>query len=195
MTFASILSLSLAAILVQNFIFVKFLGICPFLGVSKKTDTAVGMGLAVIFVMTVASSVTYIVNEFVLVKLDLMYMQTVVFILIIASLVQFVELFLMKMIPSLYKALGIYLPLITTNCAVLGVALLNVTNQYNFIESVLYACMSGVGFTIAIILFSSVREHLEYANYPKAFEGFPIALITASLLSIAFMGFQGLSIF
>jgi electron transport complex protein RnfA len=195
MTFASVLSLSLAAVLVQNFIFVKFLGICPFLGVSKKTDTAVGMGLAVIFVMTVASSVTYIVNEFVLVKLDLMYMQTVVFILIIASLVQFVELFLMKMIPSLYKALGIYLPLITTNCAVLGVALLNVTNQYNFIESVLYACMSGVGFTVAIILFSSVREHLEYANYPKAFEGFPIALVTASLLSIAFMGFQGLSIF
>ena len=195
MTFASVLSLSLAAVLVQNFIFVKFLGICPFLGVSKKTDTAVGMGLAVIFVMTVASSVTYIVNEFVLVKLDLMYMQTVVFILIIASLVQFVELFLMKMIPSLYKALGIYLPLITTNCAVLGVALLNVTNQYNFIESVLYACMSGVGFTVAIILFSSVREHLEYAKYPKAFEGFPIALVTASLLSIAFMGFQGLSIF
>ena len=195
MTFASVLSLSLAAGLVQNFIFVQFLGICPFLGVSKKTDTAVGMGLAVIFVMTVASSVTYIVNEFVLVKLDLMYMQTVVFILIIASLVQFVELFLMKMIPSLYKALGIYLPLITTNCAVLGVALLNVTNQYNFIESVLYACMSGVGFTVAIILFSSVREHLEYANYPKAFEGFPIALVTASLLSIAFMGFQGLSIF
>ena len=195
MTFASILSLSLAAVLVQNFIFVKFLGICPFLGVSKKTDTAVGMGIAVIFVMTVASSVTYIVNEFVLAKLDLMYMQTVVFILIIASLVQFVELFLMKMIPSLYKALGIYLPLITTNCAVLGVALLNVTNQYNFIESVLYACMSGVGFTVAIILFSSVREHLEYANYPKAFEGFPIALVTASLLSIAFMGFQGLSIF
>ena len=195
MTFASVLSLSLAAVLVQNFIFVKFLGICPFLGVSKKTDTAVGMGLAVIIVMTVASSVTYIINEFVLVKLDLMYMQTVVFILIIASLVQFVELFLMKMIPSLYKALGIYLPLITTNCAVLGVALLNVTNQYNFIESVLYACMSGVGFTVAIILFSSVREHLEYANYPKAFEGFPIALVTASLLSIAFMGFQGLSIF
>ena len=195
MTFASVLSLSLAAVLVQNFIFVKFLGICPFLGVSKKTDTAVGMGLAVIFVMTVASSVTYIINEFVLVKLDLMSMQTVVFILIIASLVQFVELFLMKMIPSLYKALGIYLPLITTNCAVLGVALLNVTNQYNFIESVLYACMSGVGFTVAIILFSSVREHLEYANYPKAFEGFPIALVTASLLSIAFMGFQGLSIF
>ena len=195
MTFASVLSLSLAAVLVQNFIFVKFLGICPFLGVSKKTDTAVGMGLAVIFVMTVASSVTYIINEFVLVKLDLMYMQTVVFILIIASLVQFVELFLMKMIPSLYKALGIYLPLITTNCAVLGAALLNVTNQYNFIESVLYACMSGVGFTVAIILFSSVREHLEYANYPKAFEGFPIALVTASLLSIAFMGFQGLSIF
>ena len=195
MTFASVLSLSLAAVLVQNFIFVKFLGICPFLGVSKKTDTAVGMGLAVIFVMTVASSVTYIINEFVLVKLDLMYMQTVVFILIIASLVQFVELFLMKMIPSLYKALGIYLPLITTNCAVLGVVLLNVQNNYNFISSVVYGITGGIGFLVAIVLFASIRERLVFADYPKSFEGFPIALVTASLLSIAFMGFQGLSIF
>ena len=190
-----LLAITLGAVLANNFIFSQFLGICPFLGVSKKVDTAIGMGIAVTFVMGLASAVCFLVNNFILIPLDLGYMQTVAFILVIASLVQFVELFLMKMIPSLYKALGIYLPLITTNCAVLGVALLNVTNQYNFIESVLYACMSGVGFTVAIILFSSVREHLEYANYPKAFEGFPIALVTASLLSIAFMGFQGLSIF
>jgi len=196
MSFTEIVSLSLAAILVENFIFVKFLGICPFIGVSKKTDTALGMGIAVIFVMTVASAATYLVNQFVLLPLELMYMQTVAFILIIAALVQFVELFLMKMIPSLYQALGIYLPLITTNCAVLGVALLNVSNGYNFIGSLLNGFMSGVGFTLAIILFASVRERLAVtAECPKPFEGFPFALITASLLSIAFMGFQGLSIF
>lgn len=196
MSFAEIVSLSLAAILVENFIFVKFLGICPFIGVSKKTDTALGMGIAVIFVMTVASAATYLVNQFILLPLELMYMQTVAFILIIAALVQFVELFLMKMIPSLYQALGIYLPLITTNCAVLGVALLNVSNGYNFIGSLLNGFMSGVGFTLAIILFASVRERLAVtAECPKPFEGFPFALITASLLSIAFMGFQGLSIF
>lgn len=196
MSFTEIVSLSLAAILVENFIFVKFLGICPFIGVSKKTDTALGMGIAVIFVMTVASAATYLVNQFILLPLELMYMQTVAFILIIAALVQFVELFLMKMIPSLYQALGIYLPLITTNCAVLGVALLNVSNGYNFIGSLLNGFMSGVGFTLAIILFASVRERLAVtAECPKPFEGFPFALITASLLSIAFMGFQGLSIF
>lgn len=196
MSFTEIVSLSLAAILVENFIFVKFLGICPFIGVSKKTDTALGMGIAVIFVMTVASAATYLVNQFILVPLELMYMQTVAFILIIAALVQFVELFLMKMIPSLYQALGIYLPLITTNCAVLGVALLNVSNGYNFIGSLLNGFMSGAGFTLAIILFASVRERLAVtAECPKPFEGFPFALITASLLSIAFMGFQGLSIF
>lgn len=196
MSFTEIVSLSLAAVLVENFIFVKFLGICPFIGVSKKTDTAVGMGFAVIFVMTVASAATFLVNEYILVKFDLMYMQTVAFILIIASLVQFLELFLMKMIPSLYQALGIYLPLITTNCAVLGVALLNVSNELNFIGSVLNGFMSGVGFTLAIVLFASVRERLAVtAECPKPFEGFPMALVTASLLSIAFMGFQGLSIF
>lgn len=196
MSFTAIVSLSLAAILVENFIFVKFLGICPFIGVSKKTDTALGMGIAVIFVMTVASAATYLVNQFVLIPLELMYMQTVAFILIIAALVQFVELFLMKMVPSLYQALGIYLPLITTNCAVLGVALLNVSNGYNFIGSLLNGFMSGVGFTLAIILFASVRERLAVtAECPKPFEGFPFALITASLLSMAFMGFQGLSIF
>lgn len=187
-------SLSLSAILIENFIFVKFLGCCPFFGVSKKTDTALGMGIAVIFVMTVASAVTNLVNTYML-GTDYAYMRTVVFILIIAALVQFIEMFLMKMMPALYEALGIYLPLITTNCAVLGVANLNVANGLDFIGSVIYGFSAGCGFTLAIVLFASVRERLEYAEYPKCFSGFPIALIAASLLSIAFMGFQGLSIF
>ena len=187
-------SLALSAILIENFIFVKFLGCCPFLGVSKKIDTATGMGIAVIFVMTVASAVTNLVNTYIL-GTTYAYMRTVVFILIIASLVQFIEMFLMKSMPALYESLGIYLPLITTNCAVLGVANLNVTNGLNFIGSVIYGFSAGVGFTLAIVLFASVREKLEYADYPKCFEGFPIALVSASLLAIAFMGFQGLSIF
>ena len=185
----------MTSVLVNNYVLSKFLGICPFLGVSKKLNQAAGMGAAVIFVMLLATAVTWPIHNYILAPYGLEYMKTIVFILVIASLVQLVEIILKKYMPALHASLGIYLPLITTNCAVLGVALLNVTNQYNFIESVLYACMSGVGFTVAIILFSSVREHLEYANYPKAFEGFPIALVTASLLSIAFMGFQGLSIF
>ena len=187
-------SLALSAILIENFIFVKFLGCCPFLGVSKKIDTATGMGIAVIFVMTVASAVTNLVNTYIL-GTTYAYMITVVFILIIASLVQFIEMFLMKSMPALYESLGIYLPLITTNCAVLGVANLNVTNGLDFIGSVIYGFSAGVGFTLAIVLFASVREKLEYADYPKCFEGFPIALVSASLLAIAFMGFQGLSIF
>ena len=187
-------SLALSAILIENFIFVKFLGCCPFLGVSKKIDTATGMGLAVIFVMTVASAVTNLVNTYIL-GTTYAYMRTVVFILIIASLVQFIEMFLMKSMPALYDSLGIYLPLITTNCAVLGVANLNVTNGLDFIGSVIYGFSAGVGFTLAIVLFASVREKLEYADYPKCFEGFPIALVSDSLLAIAFMGFQGLSIF
>lgn len=187
-------SLALSAILIENFIFVKFLGCCPFLGVSKKIDTATGMGIAVIFVMTVASAVTNLVNTYIL-GTTYAYMRTVVFILIIASLVQFIEMFLMKSMPALYDSLGIYLPLITTNCAVLGVANLNVTNGLDFIGSVIYGFSAGVGFTLAIVLFASVREKLEYADYPKCFEGFPIALVSASLLAIAFMGFQGLSIF
>lgn len=193
MTFTEIISLALGAVLIENFIFVKFLGICPFLGVSKKTDTALGMGLAVIFVMTVASAATYLVNTYILANYQ--YMQTVAFILIIAGLVQFVEMFLMKMMPSLYQALGIYLPLITTNCAVLGVALLNVSKKLNFLGSVLYGFFAAVGFTLAIVLFASIRERLEFADEPKSFQGFPIALITAGLISIAFMGFQGLKIF
>ncbi|HHU22088.1 MAG TPA: electron transport complex subunit RsxA [Clostridiales bacterium] len=194
MSFTGILSISLGAILVENFILVQFLGICPFMGVSKKMDTATGMGLAVIFVMALASMFCWVVNEFLLVPLGLEYMQTLAYILVIASLVQFVEMFLQKFIPSLYTALGIYLPLITTNCAVLGVALLNTQKGYNFIESVVYGVTGGVGFLLAIVLFASVRERMEFADYPKAFEGFPIALISAGLIALAFMGFSGLKI-
>ena len=195
MSFGEIVSLALGAILIENFIFSQFLGICPFMGVSKKVDTAVGMGIAVTFVMTVASIVCYIVNEFLLIPLGLGFMQTVAYILVIASLVQFVEMFLQKMIPSLYQALGIYLPLITTNCAVLGVALLNTQNGYNFIGSVVYGFTGGIGFLLAIVLFASVRERLDLtSDCPKAFEGFPIALVTAGLIALAFMGFSGLSL-
>ena len=195
MSFTELFSLALGAILLENFVLVKFLGCCPFLGVSKKTETALGMGLAVMFVMTVASAVTNLVNKYVLLTFDLEYMQTVAFILIIASLVQFVEMFLMKSMPSLYQALGIYLPLITTNCAVRGVALLNVQKNLNFIGSVVYGFSAAAGFTLAIVLFASVRERLEFSECPPSFEGFPIALISASLLAMAFMGFQGLKIF
>ncbi|MBO2526573.1 MAG: electron transport complex subunit RsxA [Clostridiales bacterium] len=194
-TFVALFTISLNAILAENFILVKFLGICPFMGVSKKTDTAVGMGLAVIFVMGLASAATWAVNEYLLVALDLEYMQTVVFILVIAALVQFVEMFLQKALPALYQALGIYLPLITTNCAVLGVALLNIQNSYSFIESVIYGVTGGIGFTLAIVLFSSVRERLEDCDCPKAFKGFPLALIAAGLLALSFMGFSGFKVF
>ena len=173
MSFAELFSLALGAILMENFVLVKFLGCCPFLGVSKKTETAVGMGMAVIFVMTVASAATYLVNEYILLPFDLEYMQTVAFILIIASLVQFVEMFLMKAMPALYQALGIYLPLITTNCAVLGVALLNVQQELNFIGSVVYGFSAAVGFTLAIVLFASVRERLEFAESPPPSRAFP----------------------
>ena len=186
-------TIALGAILVNNFIFSQFLGICPFMGVSKRVDTASGMGMAVIFVMGVASAICWPINQLLL-KLDLGFMQTVVFILVIAALVQFIEMFLQKSMPSLYEALGIYLPLITTNCAVLGVALLNTQNGYNFIESVVYGITGGLGFMLAIVLFASVRERLEYADYPKAFEGFPIALVSAGLIALAFMGFSGLKI-
>ena len=194
-TFITLFAISLNAILAENFILVKFLGICPFMGVSKKTDTAVGMGIAVIFVMALASAATWAVNEFLLVSLGLEYMQTVVFILVIAALVQFVEMFLQKAMPSLYQALGIYLPLITTNCAVLGVVLLNVQNNYNFIDSLVYGITGGLGFLLAIVLFAGVRERNVFADCPKCFEGFPIALVTAGLMALSFMGFSGLSVF
>ena len=189
-----LLAISLSAILANNFIFSRFLGICPFLGVSKKVDTAVGMGIAVTFVMGLASAITWAVQEFILVPFDLGYMQTVAFILVIASLVQFIEMFLQKAMPALYTALGVYLPLITTNCAVLGVAILNINSNYNFIESVVYGITGGLGFLLAIVLFASIRERLVFADYPKAFEGFPIALVTAGLMALAFMGFSGLKV-
>ncbi len=189
-----LLAITLGAILANNFIFSQFLGICPFLGVSKKVDTAVGMGIAVTFVMGLASAITWLVNTFILIPFDLGYMQTVAFILVIAALVQFIEMFLQKSMPSLYTALGVYLPLITTNCAVLGVALLNIQNNYNFISSVVYGITGGLGFLLAIVLFASIRERLVFADYPKAFEGFPIALVTAGLMALAFMGFSGLKI-
>ena len=193
MEITSLLAISLGAILANNFIFAQFLGICPFLGVSKKIDTAVGMGAAVTFVMGLASAFCFLINK-ILVSLDLAFMQTVAFILVIASLVQFVEMFLKKFIPTLYTALGVYLPLITTNCAVLGVALLNVQNDYNFIESVVYGITGGLGFLLAIFLFAAVREQTEFSETPKAFEGFPIALVTAGLIALAFMGFGGLKV-
>ena len=189
-----LLSITLGAILTNNFIFSQFLGCCPFLGVSKKVDTAVGMGVAVTFVMGLASAVCYVVNKFILLKLDLAYMQTVAFILVIAALVQFIEMFLQKSMPSLYTALGVYLPLITTNCAVLGVVLLNVQSKYNFIESVVYGITGGLGFLLAIVLFASIRERLVFADYPKNWEGFPIARVTAGLMALAFMGFSGLKV-
>ena len=189
-----LLSITLGAILANNFIFSQFLGCCPFLGVSKKVDTAVGMGVAVTFVMGLASAVCFVVNKYILIPLDLAYMQTVAFILVIASLVQFIEMFLQKAMPALYTALGVYLPLITTNCAVMGVVLLNVQNGYNFIESVVYGITGGLGFLLAIVLFASIRERLVFADYPKCWDGFPIALITAGLMALAFMGFSGLKV-
>ena len=189
-----ILGIILSALLTENFILVKFYGICPFMGVSKKIDTALGMGMAVTFVMAIASAACYAVN-LLLVQLGLTYMQTVVFILVIAALVQVVEMFLKKYVPALYKALGVFLPLITTNCAVLGVVLVNVQEGYDFLRSVVNGAAGGLGFTLAIVLFASVRERVDKADCPECFKGFPIALITAGLLALAFMGFSGLKIF
>lgn len=182
----------MGAILVENFVLAKFLGICPFLGVSKKLDTAIGMSGAVVFVMTIASAFTWVVYELILKPLGLEYLQTLAFILVIAALVQFVETVLKKVLPSLYKSLGIYLPLITTNCAVLGVALINVQRQYSFTTSVLYSFGAGLGFTLALILFAGVRERLETSDIPESLKGLPITLIAAALVSVAFFGFQGL---
>ena len=189
----AIVNIILAAFLSQNFILVKFYGICPFMGVSKKIDTALGMGMAVTFVMALASAACYLVN-LLLVSLNAQYMQTVAFILVIASIVQFVEMFLKKAVPALYKALGVFLPLITTNCAVLGVVLVNVQNNYNFLISVVNGAAGGLGFTIAIVLFASIRERVDKAECPESFKGYPLALIAAGFLALAFMGFSGMSI-
>ena len=190
----AILGIIIAALLSQNFILVKFYGICPFMGVSKKIDTALGMGMAVTFVMALASAACYLVN-LLLVALNASYMQTVAFILVIASIVQVVEMFLKKMVPALYKALGVFLPLITTNCAVLGVVLINVQEGYSFLHSVINGAAGGLGFTLAIVLFASIRERVDKSECPECFKGFPIALISAGLMALAFMGFSGLKIF
>lgn len=191
----SYFAIIIGAIFVNNVVLAQFLGICPFLGVSSKVETSLGMGAAVTFVMAIAAVVAWLIQTYVLVPLDIVYMQTIVFILVIAALVQMVEIMLKKLSPSLYQALGIFLPLITTNCAVLGVALLNTQNDYNFIESVVYGITGGLGFLLAIFLFAAVREQLEVSgDNPKAFDGFPIALVTAGLMALAFMGFSGLKV-
>ena len=196
MGLTDLLSLAIAAILVNNYIMVQFLGCCSFFGVSKKIDTAIGMGMAVIFVMALASAASWAVQYFILEPLGLGYMQTIAFILVIATLVQFVEMFMKKSMPALYSALGIFLPLITTNCAVLGAAISNIDNGYSFIGSVVFGVSAGIGYTLAIVLFASVRERLALpSKCPMCFEGFPIALVSAALLAMSFMGFSGLQVF
>lgn len=187
-----LIKIVILALIVNNVVLAQFLGICPFLGVSNKVGTSVGMGAAVIFVMTLANLVTYLIQFFILVPLHIEFMQTITFIFIIAFLVQVVEIILKKAAPSLYQALGIYLPLITTNCAVLGVAILATQKDLNLISSVIYAASTAVGFTLALVLMAGIREQLELNGYPKGMKGFPLSLITAGLLSLAFMGFAGL---
>ncbi len=182
----------ISAVFVNNFVLARFLGICPFLGVSKKVDTALGMGMAVIFVMTVASVVTWFIQYFILGRFGIEYLQTIAFILVIASLVQLVEMVIQKSSPVLYQSLGIFLPLITTNCAVLGVAVLNIQKSYSFLESVVFAIGAGLGFTLAMVLFAGLRERIDLSPVPRSFRGTAVALVTAGLLSLAFMGFAGL---
>ena len=192
MSITGLLSIFLAAILTNNYILSKFLGICPFLGVSKKLDTAVSMSVAVIVVMVVATAVTWPIQTLLLDPLGLGYLQTIVFILIIAALVQFIETFMKKNMPPLYQALGVYLPLITTNCAVLGVTTLNISSGYNYIESLINSFGSGVGFLVAMVLFAGVRGRLETADIPKSLQGLPITLVSASIVACSFLGFGGL---
>lgn len=187
-----ILLILLSSILVNNFVLSRFLGCCPFLGVSKKVETALGMGMAVTFVMALASVMSYLVHYFILVPLHIEYMQTIAFILVIAALVQLVEMTLQKLVPSLYLALGVYLPLITTNCAVLGVAILNITEEYNLLQTLVNGIGGALGFTLAIVLFAGIRERMELADVPEPLKGFPIALISTGLMAIAFLGFSGL---
>ncbi len=187
-----LLLILISAVFVNNFVLARFLGICPFLGVSKKVETALGMGMAVIFVMTVASVVTWFIQYLVLIPFGIEYLQTIAFILVIASLVQLVEMVIQKTSPVLYQSLGIFLPLITTNCAVLGVAVLNIQKSYSFIESVVFAMGAGLGFTLAMVLFAGLRERIDLCPVPKCFRGTAVALVTAGLLSLAFMGFAGL---
>ncbi|MDE7248219.1 MAG: electron transport complex subunit RsxA [Lachnospiraceae bacterium] len=187
-----LLVILIASSLVNNVVLSQFLGLCPFLGVSKKTETATGMGVAVIFVITLASAVAGAIYQFILVPFDIAYLQTIVFILVIAALVQFVEMFLKKFIPGLYQSLGVYLPLITTNCAVLGVALTNVQKNYGILTGVVNGFATAVGFTISIVILAGIREKLTYNDIPESFQGMPIVLVTAGLMAIAFCGFSGL---
>ena len=184
--------IAIGAALVNNVVLSQFLGLCPFLGVSKKIETAAGMGGAIIFVITISSAITSLIYTFILEKTGLTYLKTIVFILVIAALVQFVEMFLKKAMPSLYQSLGVYLPLITTNCAVLGIAITNVQKEYNFVESVVNGFATAVGFTISIVILAGIRERMEYNDIPESFQGMPIVLITSGLMAIAFFGFSGL---
>nr|WP_320025535.1 electron transport complex subunit RsxA [uncultured Acetobacterium sp.] len=190
----TLIFIMISAIFINNFVLSRFLGICPFLGVSKQVETAVGMGVAVTFVMAIASAITFVVQYSILNPLNLGYLQTIAFILVIAALVQLVEMVIKKSSPSLYQALGVYLPLITTNCAVLGVALINIQNKYNFIETIFNGIGAALGFTLAIVLFAGIRERLETSGTPLSLEGFPIALLTAGLMAIAFLGFSGMKL-
>ena len=187
-----LIGIIIVAIFVNNVVFSQFLGICPFLGVSKKVDTAVGMGLAVMFVLTIATIVTFLVQKGILERFGLEYLQTITFILVIAALVQLVEIILKKISPSLYQALGVFLPLITTNCVILGVAILVIQKEYNLLESVIYAVATAIGYAMALIIFSSIREQLALTKVPKTMQGIPIALITAGVIAMAFMGFSGI---
>lgn len=190
---SGILSIIIGAVFVNNYVLGQFLGICPAIGVTKKTETAAGMGLAVVFVVTLASIITWIIQNYILIKFNIEFLQTIAFILVIAALVQSVEMVLKKISPNLYDALGVYLPLITTNCMVLGVAIKNIDKQYNLFETIINSVSAAVGFTIALVLLASLREKLEYSDVAKSFKGVPIALVTLGLMAIAFMGFNGLS--
>ncbi|MCK4653233.1 MAG: electron transport complex subunit RsxA [Candidatus Cloacimonetes bacterium] len=191
---AKIFAMAIAAIFVQNFVLMRFLGLCPYIGVSKKLDSALGMGMAVIFVMTMASTFTWLIQTFLLVPLKIEFLQTIAFILTIASLVQLVEMIIQKTAPALYKALGVFLPLITTNCAVLGVAILNINEKYSFIEAILNGFFAGLGFTLVLLLMAGIRERLDRAELPSSMRGMPIAMIVAGCMALAFLGFSGLKI-
>lgn len=194
MDLGKLFGIIISAILINNFIFSRFLGLCPFMGVSKKIESSIGMGMAVTFVMTLASAVTWVANKYLLIPNKLEYLQTIMFILIIASLVQFVEMAIEKLSPNLYKTLGVFLPLITTNCAVLGVAIINIKEDYSFIEAVINGFAGALGFTLALVILAGIRERLEYSDVPNAFKGIGIAFITAGILAMAFMGFSGIKI-
>lgn len=200
MEFSKLFVIIISSIFINNFVIVRFLGLCPYIGVSKKLDSALGMGMAVIFVMTMASTITWLIYNFLLnpttsvFGLDLTFLRTITFILSIAVLVQFVEMVIKKTVPTLYKALGIYLPLITTNCAVLGVSILNINESYNFLESIVNGISAGIGFTLVLLLMAGIRQRLEFANVPKSLKGMPIAFIVAGCMALAFLGFSGLKI-